>query len=64
MQTRFEVTIIKVTDKAICADYEGEEEWLPKSTIVDSDKAVKYMEPDDEVEIKIADWKARQLSWT
>lgn len=49
--------IVRETDKALLCDIGGEEMWLPKSQIADADD---YCDGDEDVEIAITDWLAKE----
>lgn len=42
------------TDKAVCVEYEGDELWIPKSVIYNSE--YKDAEDGDEIEVEVAEW--------
>lgn len=58
-----EVTIMvsRDQDRAILVEYEGEEEWIPKS-LIEGDE-YKEMEKGDTLELDIPMWKAEELGW-
>lgn len=48
-----DVLVIHATDLAILCEIEGEEVWIPKSQIVDSDFDVKRARPGNRGDIEI-----------
>ena len=61
----FDVLVLKLTDKAALLEFEGEEEWVPRSAMIVEDDALDEAEGDPEmtIEVGIANWKAEQLGW-
>jgi hypothetical protein len=55
------VVVSREQDRAILVEYEGEEEWIPKS-LIEGDE-YKGMEKGDELELDIPMWKAEDVNW-
>lgn len=58
-----DVTIVvsRDQDRAILVEYEGEEEWIPKS-LIEGDE-YKEMQKGDTLELDMPMWKAEELGW-
>jgi hypothetical protein len=56
-----DVVVKAVTDKALLIEYEGEEEWIPKSQIVEDESVVH--EKGDKGTLAITQWIASQKGW-
>ena len=58
-----EVTIVvsRDQDRAILVEYEGEEEWIPKS-LIEGDE-YKELTKGDTMEMDMPMWKAEELGW-
>lgn len=58
-----DVTIVvsREQDRAILVEYEGEEEWIPKS-LIEGDE-YREMQKGDTLELDMPMWKAEELGW-
>ena len=58
------VTVVLSTPKqrAILVEYEGEEEWIPKS-LIEGD-GYENAKKGDEIDLDIPLWKAEEMGWT
>lgn len=54
-----DVLVVRTTERAVLLLHENEQEWVPRSCIVDGDE----LDDADDVTIEMAEWKARDLGW-
>ena len=58
-----EVTVVRVTEKALLADHEGEEEWIPRSIIHDDSEVWGKKHEGETGTLAMLQWKADELGW-
>jgi hypothetical protein len=55
------IVVSREQDRAILVEYEGEEEWIPKSLIEGKD--YQGMEKGETLNLDIPLWKAEEIGW-